>query len=83
MVQLNDEFPSIADARTAIKAFVLDEGESFKVVASDRKRYIIACKDDSCKFRIRATRFVKEVVSITIFEQHSCSSAGHYNSKQS
>ena len=83
MVQLNDEFSSIDVARTAIKAHVLDEGESYKTIASDQKRFIIACKDTTCKFRIRATRSKKEVVSITIFEPHSCSPAVHYKSKQS
>ena len=83
MVQLNDQFPSIDAARKAIKAYVLDQGESYKLVASDKKRYIISCKDNSCKFRIRATRSAKEVVSITIFVPHSCSPKTHYNFKKS
>ena len=77
MVQLNDQFPSIDAARKAIKAFVLDQGESYKLVASDKRRYIISCKDGSCKFCIRATRSAKEVVSITIFVPHSCSPQTH------
>jgi MuDR family transposase len=83
MVQLNDQFLSIDAARKAIKAYVLDQGESYKLVASDKKRYIISCKDNSCKFRIRATRSAKEVVSITIFVPHSCSPRTHYNFKKS
>ena len=83
MVQLNDQFPSIDAARKAIKAFVLDQGESYKLVASDKRRYIISCKDSSCKFYIRATQSAKEVVSITIFVPHSCSPKTHYNFKKS
>ena len=83
IVQLNDQFQSIDAARDAIKAYVLDQGESYTTVASDQKRYIIACKDAACKFRIRATRSKKEVVAITVFKPHSCSLAVHYKSKQS
>jgi hypothetical protein len=82
MVQLKDEFESIAAARTAITNFVLNQGESYKTVASDKKRYIICCKDSECKFRIRATRSAKEVVSITICEPHTCTPATHYKSRQ-
>jgi hypothetical protein len=82
MVKLNDVFESIPAARSAITKFVLDQGESYKLVASDKKRYIICCKDSKCKFRIRATWSAKEVVSITIMEPHTCSPATHYKSKQ-
>ena len=67
MLKLKDEFESISAARAAITKFVLDQGELYKLVASNKKRYIICCKDGKCKFRIRATRSAKEVVSITIF----------------
>jgi hypothetical protein len=82
MVGLGDEFESISVARIAITKFVLDQGESYKVVASDKKRYIICCKDSKSKFRTRATWSAKEVVSITIFEVHNCTPATHYKSKQ-
>jgi hypothetical protein len=68
MVKLKDKFESIAAARTAITKFVLDSGESYKVVKSDKTRFVICCKDSECKFRIRAIRSAKEVVSITGFE---------------
>jgi hypothetical protein len=82
-MQLHDQFDSIDIAWDRIKAYVLDLGESYKTVALDKKRYIIRCKDDACKFRIRATRSKKETVLITIFEPHSCSPATYYKSKQS
>ena len=77
MVQLKDEFESISTARTAITKFVLDQGELYKTVASNKKRYIICCKDSKCKFRIRATRS-----AITILEPYTCTPATHYKSKQ-
>ena len=83
MVKIGDQFATIAEARTAITSFVLDRGESYKVLKSEAKRYIIGCKDTSCKFRIRATRSTKEVVSVTILVEHSCSPSTYYSSKQS
>jgi hypothetical protein len=51
-MQVSDTFDTIQDARNAIKTYVLDQGKSYKTVASDKKRYIIACKDKDCKFCI-------------------------------
>jgi MuDR family transposase len=75
---------SIDAARKAIKAYVLDQGESYKTVASDKKLYIIKCKDNGCDFRIRATlatNLVQKVASITIFTPHTCNPAIHYKAK--
>ncbi|SRR6266487_2493347 len=82
-LKLHDTFLSLDAARTAIKTYILDDGESFKTLKSDKNRYVIACKDDSCKFRIRVSRSKKDIVSITVFEPHSCSPATHYKNKQS
>jgi hypothetical protein len=51
-MQVGDTFDTIQDARNAIKTYVLDQGESYTTVASDKKQYIIACKDKDCRFRI-------------------------------
>jgi hypothetical protein len=82
-MQLHDQFESIDAARQATRAFVLDNGESFKVVASDKKRYIIRRKDHACGFRMRAYRSSGHTVSISQMKPHSCSPATHYKSKQS
>jgi hypothetical protein len=89
-MQKGDRFESINAAQEAIKAFVLDEGESFKTVSSDKNRYIVQCKDKGCDFRIRATLHKKEKqngsaqpVSITILVPHSCSPAVHFKFKHS
>jgi MuDR family transposase len=83
MVKLNNVFESVAAARTAITKFVLDQGESYKLVKSDKARFVICCKDSECKFCIQATRSAKEVVLITVFKPHTCSPTIHYKSKQS
>ena len=83
MVYLHQEFLSIQAAQEAIKQHVLDEGKSYKTEKSDKQRFVIVCKDDNCKFQIRAAVLEKEVVSITVFKPHSCSPAIHYKSWQS
>lgn len=77
-MQLHDQFESIKAARDAITRFVLDEGESFHVEKSDKKRFTIIYKE-RCGFRILASKSNKEVVSITVFKPHTCSPAVHYN----
>jgi hypothetical protein len=78
MVKIGDQFATIAEACTAITSFVLDRDELYKVLKSEAKRYIIGCKDASCKFCVRATRSTKEVVSVTVLVEHSCSPSIYY-----
>jgi hypothetical protein len=66
----------------AIKQYVLNNKESFRVDKSNKKRFSIKCKDCSCRFSIQASKSSKEVVSITIFKQHTCSPTVHYNNPQ-
>ena len=68
-MQIGNQFSSIKVACNAIQRYTLDDGKSYRVVASDKKRCIIVCKAASqtaCKFRIRATQSAKGVTSITI-----------------
>ena len=76
-------FESIDAAKEAISQYVLNNGESFRTVKSDQKRFVICCKDEDCGFWIRAAKNSKEVVSITRFKPHSCSPAIHYNNPRS
>jgi MuDR family transposase len=80
MIGLNDVFPSLEAAWEAIKQHVLDEGESFKTIKSDKHWFVIGCKDKDCRFCIWAAISKKEVVSITVFIPHSCSLATYYKS---
>ena len=82
MLQVSDTFDSIHDAREAIETYILDWAESFKTVASDKTRYIIACKDASCDFYIRAYKSSKDLVSITALDLHTCTPATYYKIKQ-
>jgi MuDR family transposase len=52
IMQLGDQFATVEAAREAVKRYVLDNGESFKVDKSDKKRFLIKCKERRCKFSI-------------------------------
>ncbi len=67
-MQYSDQFATIAVAREAIKAFALEQEESYKTVASNKKRYIIACDDKDCDFEIRAYQPRNQTAPITIFK---------------
>jgi hypothetical protein len=81
-MQLYDHFETIKAARKAIKQYVLNNGESFKVDLFDKKQYSIICKERSCRFSIQAFKSSKEVVFITIFKPYTCSPAIYYNNRQ-
>jgi hypothetical protein len=81
-MQFGDQFNSIEAAREAIRQYVLDNGESFKVDKSDQKRFFTLCKERGCGFSIQASKSSKGVVSITIFKPYTCSPAVYYNNRQ-
>jgi hypothetical protein len=81
-MQLHDHFETIKAAHKAIKRYVLNNGESFKVDLSDKKQYSIICKEHGCRFSIRAFKSSKEVVSTTIFKPYTCSPAVYYDNRQ-
>jgi hypothetical protein len=85
-MQIGDQFPSIGAAKHAIKQHTLDDGESFRVLASDKKRYLIAYKkstETACKFRICVTQSSsKGTTSITVLVPYSYSPITHYNNRQ-
>ena len=82
MVQVGDTFDSIHDAHKAIKSYILTQAELYKTVASNKARYILACKDADCRFKIRVWKLSKDIVSIMAFNPHTCSLATHYKLKQ-
>ena len=53
-MQLHDRFELVNAAREAIRRYVLDNGESFKLVKSNKKRFSICCKDQDYGFWIQA-----------------------------
>jgi hypothetical protein len=77
-------FVDLPAAKKAIASYVIDNGESYKVLRSEKLLYIICCKGDTnCKFSIRATTSSSKskgpITSIRIMQPHTCSPATHYN----
>jgi hypothetical protein len=81
-MQLSDQFATVEAAWEAVKRYVLDNRELFKVDKSNKKRFLVKCKEHGCRFSIRVFKSSKEIVSITIFKLYTCSPAVHYNNRQ-
>jgi hypothetical protein len=82
-MQLYNKFKSVAAACNIIKAYVLDQGELYKTVVSNKKRFIIKCKLDGCRFQVCVTKHANKTSSITVFNLHTCSLVTYYKSKHS
>src|SRR5208282_483693 len=82
MLSVGDEFPTMNDARNAIRDYALDDGDSFKVYKSDTNRHIVICNDAHCSFRIRASVLQSSTIRITIMNPHSCSPATRFDNMQ-
>jgi len=61
-MQRGDRFDSIETASEAIRRYVLDNGEPFKLDKLDKKRFSIACKERGCGLGLRASKSYKEVL---------------------
>jgi hypothetical protein len=81
-LKLGDSFETIVQAHVAIIRWLLDYGYSYGFYKSDSKRYIVDCRDETCDFKIRASRTYKDLrFVVTIIVQHTCSPAIHYKSR--
>jgi hypothetical protein len=79
-LKIGSAFDDIPSAKLAIKAYLTDAAESWKVTYSDKSRFCIICKqNDSCNFRIRTIRSKKKGISITYIEPYTCSLATYYS----
>ena len=81
MFKVGDQFETMAAAKAAVTADILNAGQSYWVYKSDPTRYIIICKSKSkeCPFKTRITYSQKtELAAITKYEEHTCSPAIHY-----
>jgi hypothetical protein len=80
---IGDEFPSIHEAASAMRRWVIDCGESYTVSHSNWNRYILEClaKDEqNCDFTIRAyISKGRDTPKITVMRPHQCSPATHNN----
>jgi hypothetical protein len=81
-MQRGDQFKTLKAAKEAINRYILNNGESFRVKKSDKKRYYVICKENGCGFGIHAAILSKEEVKITRVKPHTCSPAIHYNNRK-
>ena len=68
-------------AHNAVQRHILDDGESYKTIKSDQKRYILQCKDDKCGFCIWVSNSKKSGPTVTILKGHTCCPTTYYKNK--
>jgi hypothetical protein len=82
MFKVSDYFQTMDEAKTAVKAALLDNGQSFYVYKSDQTQYLLNCKTKECKFNVRIIYSKRtELATITKYEEHQCSPAIHYKNQ--
>ncbi|KAL1999561.1 hypothetical protein VTN02DRAFT_4351 [Thermoascus thermophilus] len=71
-------FKDLAEARQALVQYTVARGLSYKVRSSERRRYLVVCRSDACRFRIRIQTGAKSGVSqTTVSVPHSCPPETH------
>ena len=80
-----DLFSTMEEARDLINRSVIDKGESYKVVCSNKKSHVICCRsaEKGCKFYISASLVKSQDIRIGTMRPHSCNPQTHYKFKQS
>ena len=80
-----DLFSTIEEARDLINRSVINKGESYKVVCSNKKSHVICCQsaEKGCKFYISASLVKSQDIRIRTMRPHSCNPQTPYKFKQS
>ncbi|KAL2009995.1 hypothetical protein VTN00DRAFT_5802 [Thermoascus crustaceus] len=75
-------FKDLAEARQALVQYTVARGLSYKVRSSERRRYLVVCRSDSCQFRIRIQTGAKSGLSkTTVSVPHTCPPETHHGWK--
>ena len=79
-------FSSMEEARDLINRSVLDKGESYKVLCSNKKSHVLCCRgargEEGCKFYISASLIKSQDTRIGTVRPQSCNPRTHYKFKQ-
>jgi hypothetical protein len=81
---IGQAFPSLVEAKVAIKLTISEQHESYVVDYSDKTRFRVICptrSESTCSFQVRATDSKKHRVTITHNVSHTCSPAMHFKAK--
>jgi hypothetical protein len=81
-VELDQKWDTMEEAKKAVKAFILDRGESWAPIQDSSKgRMILECKDKrNCDFYIRLAELKKQGhCAVTTYRPHVCPPRTHAN----
>jgi hypothetical protein len=71
------DFESLQAVCSAVRSYIVEQGESYRVTHSNAQRQILACRDKTCKFHVRTTVLKEPKYRVTQFIPHTCSPATH------
>jgi MULE transposase domain len=71
------DFESLQAARSAVRSYIVERGESYQVTHSNAQQQILACRDGACKFRVRIVALKGPKYQVTQFIPYTCSPATH------
>jgi hypothetical protein len=64
-------------AKWEVKRAILDEGESWGYIKSDKERLLLKCKDGNCTFRVWIQLLASGKARLSVFEPHICDPVTH------
>ncbi|CAJ2648315.1 unnamed protein product [Trifolium pratense] len=76
-IEVGMQFHTKADCVSAIRTYHIKQSRDYKVKQSDKERYVIQCKQPTCKFSLRASERTngRWVIGV-IKNEHTCISLG-------
>ena len=79
LAYLGSVFPGIDQVKDALIQHIVAKGLSYRLKSSDKRRYIVECRSESCAFfRIQK----QETAKMTVSTQHTCPPETHFGWKQ-
>lgn len=80
---MSDSWIDMADAKKAVKIWILDRGESWgRPTQNNKTRLQLHCLLSTCSFYIRIAQRKDSLFSITSYTQHDCPPSTHAKFKQ-
>lgn len=79
-LEIGHSWDSLQQAKDGVKAWILDRGESYRVLSSNKDRLVLECRTkETCRFYVRVSQSKKGAnkSSLVSYTPHTCPLATH------
>lgn len=79
-LEIGHSWDSLQQAKDGVKAWILDRGESYRVLSSNKDRLVLECRTkETCRFYVRVSQSKKGAnkSSLVSYTPHTCPPATH------